>query len=69
MLQASVEDRLRGRALGAWNMAIGFGWIGPLILGAVGDAFSIPTAYSIAGAILLGAAALSATAFPRLRAA
>ncbi len=69
MLQASVDDRLRGRALGAWNMAIGFGWIGPLILGAVGDAASIPTAYSIAGAILLGGAALSAIAFPRLRAA
>lgn len=69
MLQASVDDRMRGRALGAWNVAIGFGWIGPLILGAVGDAVSIPAAFTLAGAILLGTAVAMALAAPRLRAA
>jgi len=69
MLQASVDDRLRGRALGAWNVAIGFGWIGPLILGAVGDAASIPAAFTLAGMILLATAATMLVAFPRLRAA
>ncbi|MCA9849967.1 MAG: hypothetical protein KC461_04895, partial [Dehalococcoidia bacterium] len=34
MLQGSVDERLRGRALGAWNLTIGIGWIvGPLTMG------------------------------------
>ncbi len=69
MLQASVPDRLRGRALGAWNVAIGFGWIGPLVLGAIADAASVGLALTLAGAILLATAAAAAVTSPRLRGA
>ena len=69
MLQAGVSDDLRGRVLGAWNVAIGLGWIGPLILGAVADLVSITAAFALAGAILLVTAGLTAALSPRLRSA
>ncbi|MQC18583.1 MAG: MFS transporter [Chloroflexi bacterium] len=69
MLQAGVSDELRGRVLGAWNVAIGFGWIGPLILGAVADLVSVTAAFALAGAILLLTAALAGALSPRLRSA
>ncbi len=69
MLQQSVEDGLRGRVLGAWNVAIGFGWIvGPLTLGALADATSVTFAFALAGTIVLVTCAIGATVFPRLRA-
>jgi sugar phosphate permease len=69
MLQASVDDRLRGRVLGAWNVAIGFGWIGPLLLGAIADATEVRLAFVIAGGVLGAVALVAAAASPRLRAA
>lgn len=69
MLQASVPDRLRGRALGAWNVAIGFGWIGPLILGALADASTVGLALAAAGTVLVATGAAVALLSPRLRAA
>lgn len=69
MLQAAVPDRLRGRVLGAWNVAIGFGWVGPLLLGAFADATSVEVALASAGAILIAIATLAALLSPRLRAA
>lgn len=67
MLQATVDARLRGRALGAWNAAFGLGWIGPLILGAAADAVSISAAYTLAGCVLLSVAVATAVGAPRLR--
>ncbi|MFA7249196.1 MAG: MFS transporter [Dehalococcoidia bacterium] len=69
MLQAAVDDRLRGRALGAWNAAFGLGWIGPLALGAIADAAGLSVAYTIAGCALLAIGAGTAIAAPRLRSA
>jgi len=69
MLQAGVSDELRGRVLGAWNVAIGLGWIGPLILGAVADLVSVTAAFALAGVILLVTAGLTAALSPRLRSA
>lgn len=66
MLQSAVDDRLRGRALGAWNAAFGLGWMGPLILGAIADAVSLPAAYTLAGCVLIAIAAGTAVAAPRL---
>lgn len=68
LLQAGVDDSLRGRALGAWNVAIGFGWLGPLILGGVADAVSVTAAFGVAAAVLLVTAALATFATPRVRA-
>lgn len=67
MLQAAVPDRLRGRALGAWNVAIGFGWIGPLTLGALADETSVSRALMAAGIVLVVGGAAAAWLSPRLR--
>ena len=67
LLQAGVDDALRGRALGAWNVAIGFGWLGPLILGAIADAVSVTAAFAVAGTVLLATAAVVSLGARQLR--
>ncbi len=52
LLQASVAKRLRGRVLGAWNLAIGWGWIGPVVLGALAEWIGVGTALAFSGALL-----------------
>ena len=70
LLQQSVADHLRGRALGAWNLVIGLGWIiGPLAIGALADATSVTTAFALAGSVVITACAVSTAVFSRLRAA
>ena len=53
MLQVSVGPELRGRAVGGWNFAIGWAWVGPLALGAVAEATSVPLALTLSGALLV----------------
>ena len=70
LLQQSVSDDLRGRALGAWNVAIGFGWIvGPLTLGALADGIGVSAAFALAGSVVLSACAVASVVSSRLRAA
>jgi len=70
MLQGSVDDRLRGRALGAWNLTIGLGWVvGPLTMGAFADAAGVTTAFTTAGIIVMVTAVLALAISARLRAA
>jgi MFS family permease len=59
LLQMNVDAKLRGRVMGAWNVAVGFGWIGPLLLGALADSFGLEIALGVAGATLLCVGALS----------
>ena len=68
MLQDSVPDELRGRALGGWNFAIGWGWIGPLTLGAIADATGVPTALTLSGVGLVVSSAVALVLAKRLRA-
>ena len=56
MLQDSVPDELRGRAMGGWNFAIGWGWIGPIILGTIAEATGVPIALTLSGAGLFASA-------------
>ena len=49
LLQLNVPDEMRGRAVGAWVFAIGFGWIGHLGMGAVAEAVGVQTALAGAG--------------------
>ncbi|MBN4059302.1 MFS transporter [Dehalococcoides mccartyi] len=60
LLQLNVPDEMRGRAIGAWVFAIGFGWIGHLGLGALGELFGVQWALAGAGAmvVVVGLAAL-----------
>ncbi len=67
MVQSTVDDRRRGRALGAWNAAFGLGWVGPIILGAIADTLGLSTALTFAGGVLLAIAAVTAIRAPRLR--
>ena len=53
MLQVSVGAEVRGRVLGGWNFAIGWGWLGPLALGAVAEAASVPAALTLSGTLLV----------------
>ncbi len=63
LLQLNVPDEMRGRAVGAWVFAIGFGWIGHLGLGAVGEAVGVQWALAAAGlsVIATGLVALAAS--------
>ena len=53
LLQASVEDEYRGRVIGAWNLAIGLGWVGPILLGGVAEAMGVQSALALFGGLLL----------------
>lgn len=52
LLQANVPDRLRGRVIGGWVFAIGFGWVGHLSMGAVGELIGVRWALGGAGLIV-----------------
>ena len=63
LLQLNVPDAMRGRAVGAWVFAIGFGWIGHLGLGALGELVGVQWALAGAGlsVIATGLVALAAS--------
>lgn len=68
LLQVSVPDAVRGRVIGVWMMAIGFGWLGPIMLGAVAQSVGVQPGIAIGGAvaIILGLAAASSSSLRRL---
>ncbi|MEE2874986.1 MAG: MFS transporter [Chloroflexota bacterium] len=53
LLQTAVPSDMRGRVMGWWNVAIGCGWIGTIVLGIIADTYGIQASLSIAGVILL----------------
>ena len=53
LLQLNVPDEMRGRAIGAWVFVIGFGWIGHLGLGAVGEVYGVQWALAGAGTVVV----------------
>jgi len=53
LLQLNVPDDMRGRAVGAWVFAIGFGWIGHLGMGAAAEVVGVQTALAGAGIIVV----------------
>ncbi len=67
MMQLSVANELRGRAMGVWVLALGFGPLGHLELGAVSDALGISSGLFLNAMILLGIGTFAAMAMPRLR--
>ena len=67
LLQANVPNRLRGRAIGGWVFAIGFGWVGHLAMGAVGDAFGVRWAIGGAGLIVAATSLIVLAISPVLR--
>lgn len=67
LLQANVPNRLRGRAIGGWVFAIGFGWVGHLAMGAVGDVFGVRWAIGGAGLVVAAASLIALAISPVLR--
>ncbi len=43
----------------AWNLAIGLGWLGPIILGAAAEEFGVQRAIFVAGVLLAATGLLS----------
>ena len=67
LMQAVVPNQARGRAAGAWQMAIGFGPIGNVHAGAVAALAGVSVALVANGGALFGLALLAMLAAPRLR--
>ena len=69
LLQQYVPDEMRGRAIGGWVFAIGFGWVGHLALGAAAEAFGVQWALAATGATVVLIGLVAATVVPKLRSA
>ena len=67
LMQAVVPNEARGRAAGAWQMAIGFGPIGNVYVGAVAASAGVSVALVANGGALFGLALLALLIAPRLR--
>jgi MFS family permease len=67
LLQLSVPAHLRGRAGGAWVLAIGLAPLGQLQLGALASLFGVGAALGASGFALVALAVGSALLFPRVR--
>ena len=67
LLQRSVPAHLRGRAGGAWVVAIGLAPLGQLQIGGLASLFGVSAALGASGLALVGLVAATAFAYPRLR--
>jgi MFS transporter, DHA1 family, staphyloferrin A biosynthesis exporter len=67
LLQLSVPNHLRGRAGGAWVLAIGLAPIGQLQIGALASLFGVSIALGASGLALAMLAGSTALLFPRLK--
>ena len=60
---------MRGRAIGGWVFAIGFGWVGYLALGGAAETFGVQWALAATGAMVVLTGLAAAAVAPKLRAA
>ena len=67
LLQLSVPAHLRGRAGGAWVVAIGLAPLGQLQIGALASLFGVGVAFGASGFALTLLAGATALLFPRVR--
>ena len=67
MMQLSVPNHLRGRAMGFWMFAIGSAPLGQLEMGALAVMLGADGALLANGATLIGVGILATVAVPRLR--
>jgi MFS family permease len=67
LMQLTVADHLRGRAGGAWVVAIGLAPLGHLQIGALASAFGVGIALGTSGLGLVALTVGTALAFPRVR--
>lgn len=67
MMQLSVPNALRGRAMGVWVLAIGFAPLGHLEMGTLAELLGPGTALLVNGTALITLGLIIAFAVPRLR--
>lgn len=67
LFQLNVTEEQRGRAMGIWQLSIGFGVLGSVALGALAEALGAPLAQSIYGAVMIVIFVLLFLIVPRLR--
>lgn len=67
MIQSSVPNRLRGRAMGAWVLAIGLAPVGHLEMGLLAVSVGIENALMINGTLLIALGIAATLAVPGLR--
>jgi len=67
MMQLAVPNALRGRAMGVWVLAIGFGPLGHLEMGGLVETLGLGPALFTNGAALVVVGVIVALAVPRLR--
>jgi len=67
LLQLSVPDDLRGRAGGAWVVAVGLAPLGQLQIGALASLFGVSIAFGTSGLALVILAGVTTVLFPRLK--
>jgi MFS family permease len=67
MMQLAVPNALRGRAMGVWVLAIGFGPLGHLEMGGLVELIGLGPALFTNGAALVAVGIIVAIAVPRLR--
>jgi MFS family permease len=67
LLQLNVEEEQRGRAMGIWQLSIGFGVIGSMTLGTLAEAYGASFAQSVFGGIMVLIVALMYVMVPTLK--
>ena len=67
LMQESVSDEERGRAMGSWVLSIGFAPVGHVGIGALAGAVGAPRALLINGAALAAISVAAAVGLPRIR--
>jgi len=67
LLQLNVEEEQRGRAMGIWQLSIGFGVIGSMTLGSLAEIYGASFAQSIFGGIMVLIFVLMYKTVPKLK--
>ena len=67
MMQLSVVNKLRGRAMGVWVLAVGIAPVGHLQFGVLSVAIGLSNALAVNGAILVAVGLVVTLVAPRLR--
>ena len=67
LLQLNVTEEQRGRAMGIWQLSIGFGVIGSMSLGTLAELYGAVFAQSVFGGIMVLIVAVLYVAVPRVK--
>jgi MFS family permease len=67
LFQLNVPEEQRGRAMGIWQLSIGFGVLGSVTLGAIAEALGAPLAQSIFGTVMVIIFVILVLTVPKLR--